>query len=154
MVSRFKVTASGWRIGAYLGRVKRITKAQQALRSLLDELHREGELERYYTEKTITVPPEAFKQTGLPTPKRPIPYSVDYLLCPKNPRLNLLIVEVDGASHLSRRRREKDEIRDKVIQSWLGIPTLRIPDSEVKKKNFPELRKKIIWALEGSRWCS
>ena len=152
-MSRFKSAASGWRIGAYLGRVKRVTKAQEALRPLLEEMKREEVIADFHSEVDIPIPPEAFEKADLPAPNKTIVYTVDYLIWPLTPGLNLVILEVDGASHLSRRRQEKDEIRDKVIQSWLVIPTLRIPDSEVKKKNFPELRKKILWALEGSRWC-
>jgi len=124
-----------WRIGVYTGRVKTVTKAQERLRPLLEDMIKAGEIDTFTSGDSYAVPKDCF-QDG-----KPRVYRLDYILTKS---VRKLVVEVDGASHDSGKRSEKDELRDRAMKAYYGYSTLRIKDKEIKPKNFPEIRREIL----------
>ena len=124
-----------WRIGVYTGRVKTVTKAQERLRPLLEDMVKAGEIDTFTSGDFYAVPKDCF-QDG-----KPRVYRLDYILTKS---VRKLVVEVDGESHDSGKRREKDELRDRAIKAYYGYPTLRVKDGQVKEKNFPDIWRGIL----------
>ncbi len=73
---------------------------------------------------------------------------VDFTLCSRGQLKPLLVIELDDASHQSKKRQERDAFLDKVLAA-AGLPILHVP----AKQGYPqaELAARIQQSIQGIR---
>jgi len=125
---------NGWRVGARLGLVDpEDTLGQQKLYFLLQKMHVN------WTRKIISVPVSLLRRKGIAVPGDAhwiLRFQLDaYVTTIENPQMpatptKFWALEVQGDSHNSSNRIEKDEFRVKALAA-IDIKTIPIPDREL-----------------------
>jgi len=126
---------SGWRVGARLGLVDpEDTRGQIELYALLQSMK-----VNFDTRKIITVPVSLLRRKGITVPRNAhwiLRFQLDaYVTTLKNSQMpadpaKFWALEVQGDSHSSNSRIEKDELRTLALAA-VNIKTIPIPDREL-----------------------
>ena len=150
------LSLTGWRVGARLGLVdSEDTLGQQKLYLLLQRMN-----VNFDTRKIVSVPVSLLRRKGITVPGDAhwiLRFKLDaYVTTLKNSQMpatptKFWALEVQGDSHSSNSRIEKDELRTLALAA-LGIKTIPIPDRELFSAHGREtwrIRLAEEFGLEG-----